>query len=95
MHLQPLEPWSRKNQSIINGTFVFTAEETEVWSVNTHQVHQSRTRSFISPPAPHYWALTWQPGFVEGEKGEEEEKKEEEGELCLNAVTEKIANMVS
>ena len=73
MHLQPLEPWSRKNQSITNGTFIFTAEETEAWSVNTHQVHQARTRSFIFPPPPHYGALTWLTGFEEGEKGEEEE----------------------
>lgn len=61
------------NQSITNGIFIFTAEETEAWSVNSHQVHQSRTRSFISPPAPHYWTLTWLTVFVEGEKGGEEE----------------------
>lgn len=57
----------------MNGTFIFTAEETEAWSVNTHQVHQARTRSFIFPPAPHYGILTWLTGFEEGEKGEEEE----------------------
>ena len=53
--------------------FIFTAEETEAWSVNSHQVHQSRTRGFISPPVPHYWTLTWLTVFVEGEKGGEEE----------------------
>lgn len=73
-----------KKESInYNGTFIFTAEETEVWSVNTHQVHQSRTRSFISPPAPHHWTLTWLPGFVEGKK--EKRKK------CLYRIRKKLS----